>query len=217
MQTQRSQHAAASARPRPRPVRGPPPSPCAAVSWSTQLPKSRVREGTGQLTSFFGMSTPPAEDSVVAEVFWRPGCRYCSALWRDLSRQGAPTSWHNIWADEQASQFVRSVNRGSETVPTVRVGSQTLTNPRRRGFWRAAGQVFSASRLVGSVVATVGGADHRQRTGYPAGSGRRGLHLRRIRGRGLVSHTPAAPVRPTADTSARGTRPAPRPRLRMRS
>jgi len=67
---------------------------------------------------------------VVAEVFWRPGCRYCSALRRELSRQGVPTSWHNIWADEQARQFVRSVNRGSETVPTVRVGSRTLTNPR---------------------------------------------------------------------------------------
>jgi hypothetical protein len=37
--------------------------------------------------------------------------------------------WHNIWDDEDARRFVRSVNGGDETVPTVRVGSRTLTNP----------------------------------------------------------------------------------------
>lgn len=37
--------------------------------------------------------------------------------------------WHNIWDDEQARAFVRSVNNGDETVPTVRVGPTTLTNP----------------------------------------------------------------------------------------
>ena len=66
----------------------------------------------------------------VADVYWRPGCPYCAALRRDLLRLKVPTRWHNIWDDPDASQFVRSVNAGNETVPTVRVGSTTLTNPR---------------------------------------------------------------------------------------
>jgi len=60
----------------------------------------------------------------------RPGCPYCSALRRDLSWRGVPSRWHNIWDDQAAREFVRSANFGSETVPTVRIGSATLTNPR---------------------------------------------------------------------------------------
>lgn len=67
---------------------------------------------------------------MVADVYWRPGCPYCSALRRDLSRRGVPSHWHDIWQDEGARQFVRAANRGCETVPTVRVGATTLTNPR---------------------------------------------------------------------------------------
>ena len=76
------------------------------------------------------VSTTPDVVSPVADVYWRPGCPYCSALRRDLSRLGVPARWHNIWEDPDAREFVRSVNAGNETVPTVRVGSTTLTNPR---------------------------------------------------------------------------------------
>jgi len=75
------------------------------------------------------MSSVSEADAVVAEVYWRPGCPYCSALRRDLSRRGVPSRWHNIWDDRAAREFVRSANNGSETVPTVRIGSATLTNP----------------------------------------------------------------------------------------
>ncbi|HYO85116.1 MAG TPA: glutaredoxin domain-containing protein [Dermatophilaceae bacterium] len=75
-------------------------------------------------------TTTPEVVRPVAEVYWRPGCPYCSALRRDLSRLGVPAQWHNIWEDPDAARFVRSVNAGNETVPTVRVGSTTLTNPR---------------------------------------------------------------------------------------
>ena len=74
--------------------------------------------------------TTPDVVRPVADVYWRPGCPYCSALRSDLSRLGVPARWHNIWEDPDAAQFVRSVNAGNETVPTVRVGSATLTNPR---------------------------------------------------------------------------------------
>lgn len=63
------------------------------------------------------------------EVYWRPGCPYCAALRRDLRRRGIAATWRNIWTDQQARTYVRSVNAGNETVPTVRFGDQSLTNP----------------------------------------------------------------------------------------
>jgi hypothetical protein len=35
----------------------------------------------------------------------------------------------NIWADDDAAAFVRSVANGNETVPTVRVGPESRVNP----------------------------------------------------------------------------------------
>ena len=75
------------------------------------------------------VSAPPEVVVQVADVYWRPGCPYCSALRNDLSRLKVPTRWHNIWDDPEARQLVRSANAGNETVPTVRVGPTTLTNP----------------------------------------------------------------------------------------
>ena len=63
-------------------------------------------------------------------VYWRPGCGYCASLRRDLQRRGLDATWVNIWEDEEARAFVRSVARGNETVPTVVVGDVTLVNPR---------------------------------------------------------------------------------------
>jgi glutaredoxin len=74
---------------------------------------------------------PPDGSAPVAqvEVFWRPGCPYCSRLRRELTRRQVSATWRNIWEDPAAQSVVRSVNAGNETVPTVRVGSRTLTNP----------------------------------------------------------------------------------------
>lgn len=88
--------------------------------------------GKGQRCSagFSVVTIQPEAPHVVADVYWRPGCPYCSALRRDLSRRGVPSRWHDIWQDADARDFVRSANHGNETVPTVRVGDATLTNPR---------------------------------------------------------------------------------------
>jgi mycoredoxin len=75
------------------------------------------------------VASTPAADAPALEVFWRPGCPYCSTLRRQLERRGVPAAWRNIWDDEHARAFVASVNAGNETVPTVRVGPMTLTNP----------------------------------------------------------------------------------------
>lgn len=77
-----------------------------------------------------------------AVVYWRPGCPFCSMLRAGLDRNGTPYREVNIWEDPQAAAFVRSVARGSETVPTVTVGSISLVNP-------SAGEV--AALLAGAV------------------------------------------------------------------
>ena len=87
-------------------------------------------KGRGCSTGFLFVTIEQEAPQVVADVYWRPGCPYCSALRRDLSRRNVPTRWHDIWQDTGARDFVRSANHGNETVPTVRVGDVTLTNPR---------------------------------------------------------------------------------------
>ena len=63
------------------------------------------------------------------DFFWRPGCGFCMRLERKLSKAQIPFRKQNIWEDETQAEFVRSVANGSETVPTVRVGTTALVNP----------------------------------------------------------------------------------------
>lgn len=63
------------------------------------------------------------------EVFWRPGCPYCMKLRGVLALHRVDATWRDIWADDDARAIVRAANQGDETVPTVRVGDVTLTNP----------------------------------------------------------------------------------------
>ena len=62
-------------------------------------------------------------------IYWRPGCGFCAMLKARLGRLRDRATWVNIWDDEEAAAFVRSVNDGNETVPTVRIGDQVHTNP----------------------------------------------------------------------------------------
>lgn len=62
-------------------------------------------------------------------VYWRPGCLFCGRLLRGLERRGVPHVRRNIWQDEAAAAEVRAATGGSETVPTVKVGTQMLVNP----------------------------------------------------------------------------------------
>ncbi|TJY66366.1 hypothetical protein E4J89_16525 [Arthrobacter sp. CAU 1506] len=62
-------------------------------------------------------------------IFWRPGCVYCLRLKASLGRGGRRAQWVNIWRDPDGAAFVREHNDGNETVPTVLVGSEVLTNP----------------------------------------------------------------------------------------
>lgn len=62
-------------------------------------------------------------------VYWRPGCGFCSALFRALDRAEVPHRRVDIWSDPEAAAVVRSVADGNETVPTVVVGGVGLVNP----------------------------------------------------------------------------------------
>lgn len=62
-------------------------------------------------------------------VHWRPGCGFCSGLLRGLERRGLEFERRNIWEDQDAAAFVRSVADGNEVVPTVTVGDVALVNP----------------------------------------------------------------------------------------
>ncbi|MFC6713266.1 glutaredoxin domain-containing protein [Branchiibius cervicis] len=62
-------------------------------------------------------------------IYWRPGCGFCARLEDTISAVRERATWRNIWEDDEAAAFVRSVNNGNEVVPTVVVDGQAHTNP----------------------------------------------------------------------------------------
>ena len=73
------------------------------------------------------LAMPESERPVV--VYWRPGCGYCQRLRFALGQDAEKATWVNIWQDEEAAAFVKSVNDGNETVPTVVMDGIPTTNP----------------------------------------------------------------------------------------
>lgn len=73
------------------------------------------------------LAMPESEKSVV--IYWRPGCGFCQRLKGHLGKDGARATWVNIWQDDEAAAYVRSVNDGNETVPTVVIDGVAHTNP----------------------------------------------------------------------------------------
>ena len=69
--------------------------------------------------------TPPSD----IVMYWRPGCGFCAALDRKLSKAGLVFEKRNIWEDPDHAAFVRSVARGNETVPTLLVNGVPMVNP----------------------------------------------------------------------------------------
>ncbi|HUG84435.1 MAG TPA: glutaredoxin domain-containing protein [Euzebya sp.] len=70
-------------------------------------------------------------------MYWRPRCGFCMALQHKLDGLEVPYRKVNIWEDPDGAAFVRQANDGNELVPTVVVGTATLSNP-------SAGQVLAA-------------------------------------------------------------------------
>lgn len=70
-----------------------------------------------------------AEEARPVVIYWRPGCGYCARLRDSLGDLAEQATWVNIWQDEDAAAYVRSVNDGNEVVPTVVIDGVAVTNP----------------------------------------------------------------------------------------
>ena len=73
--------------------------------------------------------TPASDTPQQIDLYWRPGCGFCTGLRRGLDRLGIERVEHNIWDDEAHAATVRRHANGNETVPTVVVGDTAMVNP----------------------------------------------------------------------------------------
>lgn len=85
--------------------------------------------------------------SVPITLYWRPGCGFCAMLRNRLDDLGVSYDPVNIWDDPQAAKTVRSLNGGNELVPTIVIGTTTLSNP-------SAPQVMEAIKAEASTADT---------------------------------------------------------------
>lgn len=63
------------------------------------------------------------------DLYWRPGCGFCSMLRRKLDKLGIERVEHDIWQNPADAAIVRRHANGNETVPTVVIGDIGLVNP----------------------------------------------------------------------------------------
>lgn len=71
-----------------------------------------------------GHATAQAEaDEGDVIVYWRPGCRYCSQLKRDLGTTSDDVIWVNVLRDAEAVEHVARHRGGDVVVPTVVTGA----------------------------------------------------------------------------------------------
>jgi glutaredoxin len=80
-----------------------------------------------------------AADAGRVVVYWRKGCPFCQRLQLWLGRRVRDVVWVDVWADPEASAYVRSVNDGDEVVPTVIIDGRPHTNPPPRTVVAALG------------------------------------------------------------------------------
>lgn len=104
-----------------------------AAAYTSAGAAAIVLLGVAWVVSPLAFPAPAAPGSTVGRqctvVYWRPGCTYCLRLRWSLGRFARRATWVDIWADEEAAKFVRQVNDGNETVPTVVVDGEVRTNP----------------------------------------------------------------------------------------
>jgi mycoredoxin len=73
-----------------------------------------------------------AATSIQIELYWRPGCGFCSMLQRKLDQLGIERVEHNIWDNADDAATVRRHANGNETVPTVVIDGTGFVNPSAR-------------------------------------------------------------------------------------
>jgi mycoredoxin len=71
--------------------------------------------------------------SAALTMYTTSWCGFCARLKTALKSEGIRYTEVDIEAEPSAAEFVMSVNRGNQTVPTVKfVDGSTLTNPSAR-------------------------------------------------------------------------------------
>ncbi|MGD8199647.1 glutaredoxin domain-containing protein [Ornithinimicrobium sp. W1679] len=95
-----------------------------AVAWWTSPWRGRGGPTHEEVLTMTGTDAPPP-----VVIYWRPGCGFCAMLKARLGSLRDRATWINIWEDEQGAAFVREVNGGNETVPTVVIDGVPHTNP----------------------------------------------------------------------------------------
>lgn len=78
------------------------------------------------------METDSPDTADHIDLYWRPGCGFCSSLRGQLDRLGIDRVEHNIWDEPANAEVVRQYADGNETVPTVVVGGVGMVNPSAR-------------------------------------------------------------------------------------
>jgi glutaredoxin len=71
----------------------------------------------------------PGAPTATIDLYWRPGCGFCSMLQRKLDKLGIDRVEHNIWDDPADAAIVRQHANGNETVPTIVIGGHGFVNP----------------------------------------------------------------------------------------
>jgi mycoredoxin len=90
-----------------------------------------------------GLPEPTPHEEALARadrgvaIYWRPGCGFCATLGARVRKHADRAAWVNIWEDDAGAAYVRSVNAGAETVPTVVIDGVPHTNPPPRMVRRA--------------------------------------------------------------------------------
>jgi glutaredoxin len=74
-------------------------------------------------------SLPDGDPEAQIDLYWRPGCGFCSMLQRKLDKLGIGRVEHNIWDDPGDAAIVRQHANGNETVPTIVIGDRGFVNP----------------------------------------------------------------------------------------
>ncbi len=75
------------------------------------------------------MAGSSADGRPTVIIYHRPGCSYCARLRLKLLGVKSRAYWVDIWADEDAAAYVRTINDGNETVPTVVIDGVPHSNP----------------------------------------------------------------------------------------
>ena len=76
------------------------------------------------------MSTPTLPQTGTVTMYTTTWCGYCRILKNGLKREGITWDEVNIEESPEAAEYVRSVNGGNQTVPTVVFpDGSAMTNP----------------------------------------------------------------------------------------